>query len=169
MMRGLWAPALAALAGLVAFSFWQIPVVTLRLPEKDDRIAWVAAAREGERVVFRYRHSVEQTWVEGVFEVRASPEPPRLVLVQTRYASAGSGLPTEDTARTRREADAWIVDADGTAACLIFRTHDVNAAELRAGEQRFALQSLPSGTLIRLSAEQLPRWRWWLLRALSPL
>jgi hypothetical protein len=86
----------AVLAGLVVAGLWSAQVATLRLPERDDRVALAVPLAEGQTVVWRYRHSVDHGLVEGVFAVRPGGGRPRLVLITTRYSSPGTGLPTED-------------------------------------------------------------------------
>lgn len=158
---------MAFLAGVVACALWPTQVVTLRLPENEDRLAFAARLPEGERVVWRYRHSVEQTWVEGVFEVYPGNARPRLVLVQTRYGSTGTGLPTDEIGRTRREGDFLVADEPEGADGLTFRLQELNQAALVAGRERLALQFLPSGSLVRMAVEIMPAWRYYLWRCIS--
>jgi hypothetical protein len=158
---------LAFLAGVVACALWPAQVVTLRLPEDEDRLTFAARLPEGERVVWRYRHSVEQTWVEGVFEVHPGNKRPRLVLVQTRYGSTGTGLPTDENGRIRREGDFFVVDEPERVEGLTFRLQELNQAVLVAGQERLALQFLPSGSLVRLTMEITPAWRYYLWRTIS--
>jgi hypothetical protein len=158
---------MAFLAGVIACALWPVQAVSLRLPENDDRLAFAARLPDGERVVWRYRHSVEQTWVEGVFAVHLEDNTPRLVLVQTRYSSTGTGLPTDEIGRTHREGDFLVVDEPGQVEGLTFRLQKLNQAVLVAGQESLALQFLPSGSLIRLAVEIMPAWRYYLWRTIS--
>jgi hypothetical protein len=153
---------------VVACALWPVQAVSLRLPEDDDRLAFAARLPPGERVVWRYRHSVEQTWVEGVFAVHLEDNTPRLVLVQTRYGSTGTGLPTDEIGRTHREGDFLVADeAEGRVEGLTFRLQELNQAVLVAGQESLALQFLPSGSLIRLAVEIMPAWRYYLWRIIN--
>jgi hypothetical protein len=100
---------------------WPVQIVTLRLPEDANRLTLAVQLPVGQRVLWSYRQSVEQTRVESVFEVHSEAEKPCLILVQTRYGSTGTGLPTEENSRTRREGGMLVVDEPGELQGLTFR------------------------------------------------
>jgi hypothetical protein len=148
------------IAAVAAFGLWPVQVVTLRLPEDANRLTLAVQLPVGQRVIWSYRHSVEQTRVEGVFEVHSDVEKPCLILVQTRYGSTGTGLPTEESSRTRREGDMLVVDEPGELQGLTFRIQQANQVILSAGVKTLPLQFLPSGSLVRMSVEIVPAWRY---------
>jgi hypothetical protein len=151
-----------AMAGLVlaGAALWPVETVRIRLPRRDDSVAWAVAAREGDRIRWRYRHSVELDQVEGLFRLEARRGGLRLVLRSTSFASTGTGLPTDAGPRTRILDGRLVVDQDEEMADFRFFLEPINQTRLDVAGTAIPLDHLPPGTLIDLNVEKTPWWRW---------
>lgn len=152
----------AALAMGVIF-YWPAEVLTVRLPRRENRVIRVAKVSPGEAVILTYRHSVEGGQVQGVFEVEPGP---RLVLVETRMDSVGTGLPNTGSESSRQNG-AWRVKNEGRKAFLGVRFFysPINRTRLSAAGKDIRLQGLPSGSLLFISTEKVSLGRLILWRA----
>ena len=128
--------------------------LTIRLPDEGDRLAFVVPLKAGERFTLAYRHSVEKTAVEGIFQVA---DPAGILAVETRMTSVGTGLPNTFAGRTRREGE-WMVVDEGMAPIPAFRFFivKINKTRIRTPHRELDLMVLPPGTIIVVGVERLP-------------
>lgn len=134
--------------------------LTLRLPKKDHKIFYLARMNPGDRFSLTYRHSVEKTLVEGVFQVSPLPS---MLTVETRMTSVGTGLPNTFSQRTRREGQ-WIVVDEEHKEIDSFRffISRINTPILTTPKEKLDLNILPSGTVILLGVEKISLIRYFL-------
>ena len=132
---------------------YALPCLTLRLPDHNNKRIFSAPLKPGQRFTLAYRHSVEKTRVEGIFQMA---DPPGILVVETRMTSVGTGLPNTFQERTRREGE-WMVVDEGLSPLPPFRffVATINQARLITPNQRFDLSTLPQGTIVRLGTESL--------------
>jgi hypothetical protein len=162
-----WATRLAVPAvclGLLTGLAMVLPVdaVTVRLPRLADTLVDAVRVAPGDEVRLSYRHSVEKTPVEGVFVVGAGPV---LQAKETRMASVGTGLPNTRAKDTRREGRWMVVDEkmaviDG----FDFFISAVNVTGLTVGETAIAVDTLRSGSVIRIDVLRIRLLDWILWR-----
>ncbi|MCG8567257.1 MAG: DUF1850 domain-containing protein [Desulfobacterales bacterium] len=147
---------LLCLAGLLTAALQGIyfTALTIRLPDQNDKIAFMVPMETGERFTLAYRHSVEKTAVQGIFQLS---EEPGILAVETRMTSVGTGLPNTFSKRTRREGK-WMVVDEGMAEIPPFRFFiaTVNQSRIHTPHRELDLMALPQGTIIVVGVEQLP-------------
>jgi hypothetical protein len=141
--------------------FFQVDAVTVRLPREGNAILGAVRVVSGSEIKLRYRHSVEKTMVEGVFSIGPGPV---LQAKETRMASVGTGLPNTYPSRTRREGD-WITVDEGLAIipAFDFFISAVNATRLSVDGTPIPVETLATGSVIRLDVEpvRLVGWLLW--------
>ncbi len=145
--------ALAALQGI------HFTALAIRLPDQNNKLAFVVPMETGERFSLVYRHSVEKTWVKGIFQLS---EKPGILAVETRMTSVGTGLPNTFSNRTHREGE-WLVVDEGMAEIPPFRFFiaKVNQPLVKTPRRDLDLLLLPQGTLIVVGVERLPIYLYW--------
>jgi len=127
--------------------------LTVRLPDTEDKIAFMVLLKEGERFSLTYRHSVEKTLVKGVFQVSGQDA---MRAVETRMTSVGTGLPNTFPSRTRREGKWMVVDEKNRfLPPFRFFIQPINQTVLAARDIKFDLTALPAGTVVRIGVENL--------------
>ena len=137
---------------MVVVFYWPVEVLTVRLPRRENRVMHAAKVSPGEAVILTYRHSVEGGQVQGVFEVEPGP---RLVLVETRMDSVGTGLPNTGPGRSRQGT--WRVKNEGRKAFsgVRFFYSPINRTRLEAAGKQIDLQGLPAGSLLFITVEKV--------------
>ena len=153
MTKWIIAVSLGALLALGLFFYWPTEVLTLRLPRRQYRVVRAARVRPGDPVILTYHHSVEGGLVQGRFLVESGP---RLVLVETRMDSVGTGLPNTGQANNRRQGN-WQVKDEGRKpfSGMRFFYSPLNRTRLEAAGQKLSLQALPAGSLLFISVEKV--------------
>lgn len=144
-----WALAGAALAGAMLF-----PARTLEVRcRQTGRVIFRDAASPGERFTFAYIHSVENIPVEGIFAVEADG---MLRVVETRFASYGTGLPVPDAGRSFDGK--WLVAPGGQRLPeFSFLISPINRASLRIGNTTLDLNRLvESGDVVEVAVRSYP-------------
>lgn len=142
--------------------FFQVDAVTVRLPREGNAILGAVRVVSGSEIKLRYRHSVEKTMVEGVFRIGSGPV---LQAKETRMTSVGTGLPNTRTATTRREGQ-WIVVDEGLTSvpAFDFFISAVNATRLAVDGTAIPVETLATGSVIRLDVERVRLVDWLLWR-----
>lgn len=154
------AASLVLLLGLVLFP--KVDAVTVRLPRVANSLFDAVRVASGDEMRLRYRHSVEKTMVEGVFTVGPGPV---LQAKETRMTSVGTGLPNTRVTQTRREGQ-WLVVDEGLANVpgIDFFIVSVNATRLMVNGTAVAVDTLASGSVIRIDVERVRLLEWLLWR-----
>ena len=139
-----------------------VDAVTVRLPRRGNQLVDAVRVAPGDRVRLQYRHSVEKTPVEGVFVIGPGPV---LQARETRMASVGTGLPNTRADDTRREGQWMVVDEkmaviDG----FDFFISAVNATRLTVARRAVAVDTLASGSVIRIDVRRIRLMDWILWR-----
>lgn len=147
--------AVIAAAGTLVY---QTTVVTLRLPRRGDRLvsAALVSRRNPPMVRVDYRHSVELTPVVGLFKVG----PEGLLAHQTRISSTGTGLPNDESARTRREGEWLVVDEGDRPVEFRFFYQPINRLKIAVGDENLPLTGIRPGDVLCLDRERILFWRW---------
>lgn len=145
---------------MLALQFIPLTSLTIRLPHAHDKIFFLALLEPGERFSLTYRHSVEKTMVQGVFQVS---EVPSMLAVETRMTSVGTGLPNTFSQRTTREGP-WIVVDEENKEIDSFRffISQINTPVMTTPKETLDLNTLPSGTVILLGVEKISLIRYFL-------
>ena len=153
--------ALICLAGLAvaALQGLHFTALTIRLPDQNNKLAFVVPMETGERFTLVYRHSVEKTWIKGVFQVGQGPG---ILTVETRMTSVGTGLPNTFPNRTRQEGE-WLVVDEGMAPIPPFRFFlaRINRPLIKTPRRDLDLLLLNQGTIILVGVESLPIYLYW--------
>lgn len=145
-----------------AVYLWPLEVATVRLPRQNDRLITAMLWEAGDQIRLRYRHSVELTWVEGRFAV--GPDL-RLLAVETRMQSVGSGLPNAFFERTQQQDDLLVVDEKRKPiGSLRFYLVPVNQTHLTVAGQTVDVAGFEAGTLIEVAAQKAYLLDWFLWR-----
>jgi hypothetical protein len=115
---------------------------------------------------FSYIHSVEKTWVQGIFTV--DPDD-RLLLLETRMESVGTGLPIEAEECVGREGG-WRVAGRQPMVLpeLRFRYHRINELRLEYNGKQVPVDDTRENELATLQVEKI-RLGTYLLYRLSSL
>jgi hypothetical protein len=147
---------LILLAGLLIFL--PVDAVTIRLPRQDDALFDAVRVASGDKIRLQYRHSVEKTPVEGIFAIGAGPV---LQAVATRMTSVGTGLPNTSADDTRR-AGQWMVVDEKMAVIdgFDFFISAVNITRLTVGDTTIAVDTLDSGSVIRIDVRRIRLLDW---------
>ncbi len=142
--------------------FFPVDAVTVRLPREENRLFGAVRVVPGGEIQLSYRHSVEKTMVEGMFNIGPGP---LLQAKETRMTSVGTGLPNTHPSRTRRERD-WIVVDEGLATLpgFDFFISDVNATRLAVDGTAIGVQTMASGSVIHIDVERVRLLDWILWR-----
>jgi hypothetical protein len=153
---------------LLIFTIYPIDVFTLRLPKYQFKQITAIRMSQGQEVLIAYRHSVEQTRVEGCFTIGPGPA---LYAKETRMTSVGTGLPNSSPDRTRRDGE-WIVVDEGLKKMedgLRFYLSPVNRTRLIAAGQHIGLEKIKAGSIILADVERvsLMKWLLWRFAAIS--
>ena len=124
----------------------------------DNRLFGAVKTAAGADIRLRYRHSVERTMVEGRFTVGKGPV---LQAVETRMTSVGTGLPNTLPQRTRRQGE-WIVVDEGLRHIpgFDFFLASINQTRLSVDGIAIPVETLGSGSVIRLDVEKIRRGQW---------
>ncbi len=168
-----WVPGIAkwvilaavALFLFVALVIMPVDVATVRLPRMDNRLFGAVKTATGGDIRLHYRHSVEKTMVEGRFTVGKGPV---LQALETRMTSVGTGLPNTQSQRTRREGK-WIVVDEGLKKIpsFDFFLSAINRTRLVVDDIPIPVETLSSGSVIRLDVEKVPLGQWLLWQCLK--
>ncbi len=136
---------------MVALERITFPAVSVRLPDQGNAVACLSVIRPGAHFSLDYRHSVEKTWVKGIFTVS---EDGAMNAVETWMTSVGTGLPNTFPSRTRRQGD-WIIVDENNQRLSPFRffIQPVNQTMLTLPKKQFDLMQLPGGTVVRIGVE----------------
>lgn len=155
-------PAVGLCLLLSLMIFFQVDAFTVRLPREGNPLFGAVRVVSGSEIQLSYRHSVEKTMVEGVFSVGPGPA---IQAKETRMTSVGTGLPNTYTARTRREGQ-WIVVDEGMTAVpgFDFFISAVNATRLSVDGIAIPVETLVTGSVIRLDVERVRLINWLLWR-----
>jgi len=158
-------PAAVALFVFVVLMIMPVDVATVRLPRMDNRLFCAVKTTTGGDIRLRYRHSVEKTMVEGRFTVGKGPV---LQALETRMTSVGTGLPNTQSQRTRREGK-WIVVDEGLKKIpgFDFFLSPINRTRLDVDDTAIPVETLSSGSVIRLDVETVPLGQWLLWQCLK--
>ena len=152
------------IAGVVVALLFLVPVsvLTVRLPRQDFHPVGAVHVSAGDSLELEYLHSVERTKVVGRFTIDANQ---RLIATETRMMSVGTGMPNTEPERTRREGD-WIVvdEKNRVLPDIRFYYVPVNETHLKVVGQPLPLETVRSGTLLRIGVEtpRLIQWARWL-------
>ena len=153
----------ASLILLISFVlFLSVDAVTVRLPRLEDSLFDAVRVTEGDEMQLRYRHSVEKTLVEGIFTIGPGPA---LRARETRMTSVGTGLPNTRVDKTRREGQ-WLVVDEGLTRIpgFDFFIASVNATRLVVNGTAVAVETLASGSVVRIDVERIRLLEWLLWR-----
>lgn len=156
-------PILLAVGGLMVFLLlFSINVVTIRLPRSEQKLVCALKTIIGGDIRLNYLHSVERTPVEGRFLVGQGPT---LLIRETRMMSVGTGLPNTAPERTRRDGQ-WMVVDEGLKPLsgLDFYLSSVNKTHITVNGSAMLLETVPSGSVIRLDVEKIRLGCFWLWR-----
>lgn len=150
--------AVAIMTG--ALLLFPIDVATIRLPRSGQKLVSAIKVTVGGDIRLSYLHSVERTPVEGRFTVGQGPS---LLVRETRMRSVGTGLPNTVPERTRHD-DRWIVVNEGLQPLpgLDFYLSSINQTRITVDGSPLFLESVPSGSMIRLDVEKIRLGRLWL-------
>ena len=148
----------ACLVLAVTLAVWPVRVLEVSLPRKGDRVIAAIRVRVGDRVLIKYRHSVELIEVEGLFLI--GPES-GLTVVETRFESSGSGLPDSSPERTSRKGGWWVVDEKNRPLeAFRFYIVPINRTRLTVAGKPIPIAALDSGTLIQLKSFKISQIEW---------
>ena len=156
-------PILLAVGGLMVFLLlFSIDVATIRMPRSEQKLVCALKTIVGGDIRLNYLHSVERTSVEGRFMVGQGPT---LLIRETRMMSVGTGLPNTAPERTRRDGQ-WIVVDEGLQPMsgLDFYLSSVNKTRITVDGSPVSLETVPSGSVIRLDVEKTRLGCFWLWR-----
>lgn len=143
---------------VVFLSVWQLKTVTVTLPRESGRRIYETIVDPDDEIRFRYRHSVELTWVEGRFQVDKHGQ---LLAIETRMESVGTGLPNTASPDTRLEANQIIVDEKKRPLpALRFYILPINQVHLTIAGKRVDLENLRAGVLIEISVQRMRAIKW---------
>ena len=134
--------------------------LTIRLPENNHKLFYLVRVNPGDRFSLTYRHSVEKTLVQGVFQVSRIAS---MLAVETRMTSVGTGLPNTFSHRTTRDGQ-WIVVDEENKEIDSFRffISRINTPIMTTPKEKLDLNTLPSGTIILLGVEKISLIRYFL-------
>lgn len=137
---------------------WPLQSVTVRLPKKNDRLIAAFHVNPRDNIRLSYRHSVELTRVEGLFRVDAKS---RLLAVETRMESTGTGLPNTFPGRTTFENGWLVVDEQKKPLdSLRFFVAPINQTQLFIAGRSIDIDALESGTLVEVAAQKIRMYQW---------
>jgi hypothetical protein len=139
-------------------ALWPVEIVTVTLPKHNSHL--ISASRVGpdDLVRFRYRHSVELTAVEGLFQV--GPES-KLLAVETRMESVGTGLPNAYPERTIKRNGYMVVDEKRRPVGSIrFFLAPINEVQLAVANHAVDTDNLEPGVLVEVAAKKIHLIRW---------
>ncbi|MCP4748042.1 MAG: DUF1850 domain-containing protein [Desulfobacteraceae bacterium] len=132
----------------------------ITLPKKDYKLYALIRVKAGDPVILKYRHSVELSEVEGVFAISPTYG---FIAVETRYESAGTGLPDDLSQRSVQKDGFRIVDEENAPIGQIgFYIVKINRSRLFVSGLLIPISHLPQGTLIRIKAHKIPQIVWML-------
>jgi hypothetical protein len=142
----------AAAVTMLTWMLWPITVLEIRVGENGP-VAKSLPVTAGERLTYRYQHSVEKGWIDEILEIAPNGH---LVVRETLYDAAGRGIPSDNpdgdfsvdpvTHRLRvsnmnRDIPSWPVRVAFTAQQTV-----------QIGDETFRLDSLaPPTTLLTVS------------------
>jgi hypothetical protein len=110
-------------------------------------------------LVLRYLHSVEGTPVEGHF--RITPER-TFQLVQTRFTSVATGLPTASEDNPERLGEWFTVNESISAITrLRFLTIPENELQLQIGPDTLDIGRIQEAGVVELEIRRSSLGRWW--------
>lgn len=134
-------------------------VLSVRSLRTGGDVVRACRAAPGSDVRIDYRHSVEKTPVQGRFTVNGDR---RIIAVETRFTSTGTGLPNTAVDRTHRDGAWYVVDEQRLPVDpLRFYLQPVNRTRLSVDGAAVDLAALPPGTLLGIRVERVSGWRWW--------
>jgi hypothetical protein len=146
---------------MVPLVLWPVQVVTVTLPKQNNRRIAAQRIHPDDMIRFSYRHSVELIHVEGRFKVTSGN---KLVAIETRMESVGTGLPNAHPGRTTLKNGWLVVDEEQKPVeSLRFFVVPINQIQLIIADRPIELSVLKEGTLVQVSAEEMQqlRWVWW--------
>ena len=147
---------------VVALNVWSLKAVSVVLPKEAGRLIYATVVDQDDEIRLRYRHSVELTWVEGLFKVDQNT---RLLAIETKMESVGTGLPNTASDRTRLEEGQIVVDEKyQPLASLRFYLVPINQTRLMIAGQKVNIDDLEEGTLIEIAARNISALKWLLWR-----
>ena len=132
---------------------WQIQIIEIFLPKKGGQSIAVVRINSKDIITLSYRHSNELIQVEGRFTIDNQS---RLLALETRFESSGSGLPVSFPKRTRREGKWFVVDEmNREVGTIRFYIVPINQTRLVVGKHPILVSNLKSGTLIEVKASRV--------------
>jgi hypothetical protein len=133
-------------------------VVSVVLPEQEDRVAASVLVDPDQLLRMKYIHSVERTPVEGWFSIA---EKGGFRAVKTKTKGTGTGLPNVVPDSQVSIQDKWlVVDEQGKYYPSIpFYYLPLNNLRILVGEKRMELEDLPSGSRLRIISKRVPAWK----------
>lgn len=141
-------PVVLASAALLVWSVSPTSTLQIRIGEEGQLVRAIPVA-PGERITYRYLHSVQKAWVDEVMEVTPNGH---LVVRETAYDMYGAGLPSDlpdgafvfDTANNRFR----IVDMSRDLPVWRVRVAFTAEQTLEVRGERIRLDSLASPTTL---------------------
>lgn len=143
---------------LLTAAVWPVQVVEVVLPGNGNKVIAAGRISPGQMIKLSYRHSNELIQVEGRFTVDKQSG---IFARETRFESAGSGLPVGFPDRTTKDGDWFVVDEmDRKIDSLRFYMMPINNTRLTIGDDPVRVSDLDAGTLIEVRALRIPRIKW---------
>ena len=148
--------ALALIAGGAALQ--SVQIVTVTLPKEKNRPLAMIRVGPGDIISLSYVHSVELTAVVGRFKIDRSA---RILAVETRMETVGSGLPNAHPERTRI-TEGWLVvdEKDQPVEPIRFYWVPMNKTRVSIAGRGVDLEHLKPGALVQISAQNRSRASW---------
>ena len=143
---------------ILAYALWPILVLEVSLPRQGGKFITGTRVSAGDPVLIQYRHSVDLTQVEGLFSVGSDSG---LVAVETRFESAGTGLPGSFSGKAVRKGAWWVVNEGGRPIdAFRFYIVPINKTRLTVADCNMSIGDLDSGTLIQIKSYKTAHIVW---------
>lgn len=153
-----WWLVIAGSGLLLPLMVLHVEVLIIHLPSANPS-QLVARLPADRLVVLRYLHSVEGTPVEGHFRITPDGQ---FEILQTRYTSVGTGLPTAVENRPEQRGEWFVVnESQPVMDRLGFFAIPENALSVQAGAVTFDIRSILQQGRVDLKIRQISLGRWW--------
>jgi hypothetical protein len=130
-----------------------ITAMTVRFPLVDDRLMFAALDAKTSVLHLSYLHSVEKTRVQGVF---TADQDNRLLLIETRMESVGTGLPIEADECIGKKGSWRVAGVEPTVLPEFrFRCHKINNLHLEYNGKQIPVEFPRENALITLQVEKI--------------
>lgn len=163
--RRMFIPGTLLLIAALCPAFWPVTLVRVQLPKANGQLLTAQRVAMTDTICLGYRHSVELIRVEGCFQ----PAPQEgFEALETRMESVGTGLPNAAAGRTTLK-EGWIVvdEQHRPINAIRFFIVPINQTRLTIAGRLLALNRLPDGTLVQVTAERVSAWHWFSAKLLS--